>query len=150
MPITAIALGSNLGDRHANLATAITHLRTLGSVTAISTSRDTPPVGYLDQPNFLNAAVLLETAIPPLALLRALLNIERQMGRDRSATIPAKGPRLIDLDLILYDQVVLDHEDLTLPHPAFPDRPFVLEPLAELAPTWLHPTLSQTIADLAG
>jgi 2-amino-4-hydroxy-6-hydroxymethyldihydropteridine diphosphokinase len=138
----AIALGSNLGDRPLHLRTAIDLISALGRVTAVSTFHDTTPVGLLDQPRFLNAALLLETQLSPIVLLRALLAIELTMGRDR-ANVPAKGPRVIDLDLILYDQ-----ELLTLPHPAMHERPFVLAPLAELAPNWQHPTLHLTIAQL--
>ena len=145
--IAAIALGTNLGNRPANLHIALHHLANLGAVTAISTFHDTAPVGYLDQPHFLNAAALLETNLSPTALLDALLTIEKQMGRDRT-TAPPKGPRIIDLDLLLYGNEVLATPDLTLPHPAMQDRAFVLTPLAEIAPHLLHPTLQRTIAEL--
>ena len=149
--LAAIALGSNLGDRARNLRDALTHLATLGKVLAVSTFHATAPVGYLDQPDFLNAAALLETELPPLLLLDALLEIEQTMGRVRIG-IPAKGPRLIDLDLLLYrtdgDQITLQTPTLTLPHPALHERLFVLAPLAEIAPTWQHPTLHQTIQSL--
>jgi len=145
--IAAIALGTNLGDRPANLHLALHHLATLGALTAISTFHDTAPVGYLDQPHFLNAAALLETTLPPEALLQSLLAIEKEMGRDRT-TAPPKGPRLIDLDLILYGNLTQQTETLTLPHPAMQDRTFVLTPLAEIAPNLVHPTLHRTIADL--
>ena len=151
MPTAAIALGSNLsspfGPPAANLAEALRRMAPLGRITAVSTSNRTAPVGYLDQPDFLNAAALLETTLPPLKLLEALLALEAEMGRDR-ATAPPKGPRIIDLDLILYDSVVLNTPTLTLPHPAMHLRRFVLAPLAELAPTWPHPTLHRTIAEL--
>ena len=143
----AIALGSNLGDRQQHLRTAIDRIGALGRVTSLSTFHDTAPVGLLDQPRFLNAALLLETALPPLDLLRALLAIELRMGRDR-ANVPAKGPRVIDLDLILYNDQTLTTPELTLPHPAMHERPFVLAPLAELAPNWQHPTLHLTLAEL--
>ena len=147
----AIALGSNLpsyfGDRAANLQEALRQLQTLGQVTAVSSFHDTDPVGYEDQPRFLNAAALLETELPPLDLLHALLAIEHAMGRDRS-TAPPKGPRIIDLDLLLYGNVILQTPELTLPHPAMHERLFVLAPLAEIAPKMLHPTLHQNIADL--
>ena len=145
--IAAIALGTNLGDRPANLHTALKHLANLGTVTEVSTFHDTAPVGYLDQPHFLNAAALLETTLPPEALLQSLLAIEKEMGRDRT-TAPPKGPRLIDLDLLLYGNEVLQTPALTLPHPAMQDRTFVLTPLAEIAPNLVHPTLHRTIADL--
>jgi 2-amino-4-hydroxy-6-hydroxymethyldihydropteridine diphosphokinase len=143
----AIALGTNLGDRTTNLRLALDHLATLGTLTAASTFHDTAPVGYLNQPHFLNAAALLETDLPPKNLLQSLLSIEKQMGRDRS-TAPPKGPRLIDLDLLLYGNEVLQTPDLTLPHPTMQDRAFVLTPLAEIAPNLLHPTLHRTIFEL--
>ena len=149
--IAAIALGSNLpspfGPPEANLREALHRLATLGHVTAVSSFHATDPVGYLDQPRFLNAAALLETALSPLDLLHGLLAIEQAMGRDRANT-PAKGPRIIDLDLLLYGSEILHHPDLTLPHPALHERRFVLAPLAEIAPTLPHPTLHRTISEL--
>jgi 2-amino-4-hydroxy-6-hydroxymethyldihydropteridine diphosphokinase len=147
LPTAAIALGSNLGSREANLRTAIDRIATLGEILAISTFHDTAPVGYLDQPRFLNAALLLATELPPLALLNALLDVERTLGRDR-ADVPAKGPRIIDLDLILYDGLILATPELTLPHPAMRERAFVLAPLAEIAPHWVDPIGGNTISAL--
>jgi 2-amino-4-hydroxy-6-hydroxymethyldihydropteridine diphosphokinase len=157
MPFAAIALGSNLdspfGDRAANLREAARRVAALGTILAVSSFYDTAPVGPTAQPRFLNAALLLETSLPPLALMRALLDIELAMGRDRAHT-PAKGPRVIDLDLLLVDSLVLDYPGdskapaLFLPHPAMHQRRFVLEPLAEIAPKMLHPTSGRTIAEL--
>ena len=147
----AIALGSNLpstfGTPADNLREALRRLATLGHVKAVSSFHTTAPVGYLDQPQFINAAALLETTLTPLDLLRALLAIEHAMGRDR-ASAPPKGPRIIDLDLLLYGDAVLTTPELTLPHPAMHQREFVLVPLAEIAPTLHHPTLHSTIAEL--
>jgi len=147
----AIALGSNLassfGDRAANLREALHRLCVLGEIKDISTFHDTEPVDYLDQPRFLNAAALLETPLGPEDLMQGLLDIERGMGRERS-DIPAKGPRVIDLDLLLYDNRILSTADLTLPHPAMHERLFVLEPLNEIAPTMTHPVLKLTVTEM--
>jgi 2-amino-4-hydroxy-6-hydroxymethyldihydropteridine diphosphokinase len=149
--LAAIALGSNLeskfGDREANLSAAVERLRELGEVKAISSVYDTEPVGYLDQPRFLNAAVLLETSLEPLDLMRALLGVEQAMGRDRAGGV-AKGPRVIDLDLLLYGPVVMNTAELTLPHPEMTGRRFVLEPLAEIASGMVHPVLGLTVGEL--
>jgi 2-amino-4-hydroxy-6-hydroxymethyldihydropteridine diphosphokinase len=149
--IAAIALGSNLasvwGDRAANLREAIARVMMLGEVRGVSSFYDTEPVGTAEQPNFLNGAMLLETGLEPLELMRALLGIERAMGRDR-ASAPAKGPRIIDLDLLLMDDVVLHSGELTLPHPAMAERRFVLEPLAEIAPAMVDPLSGRTVARL--
>ena len=144
----AIAMGSNLPSRFGtpadNLREAIHRLADLGTVTAVSSFRTTVPVGYVEQPDFINAAALLETNLGPLELLRALLTIEQAMGRDRSAAVPHKGPRLSDLDLLLYGSLILADPELTLPHPAMHERRFVLEPLAEIAPNWVHPVTGVT------
>jgi len=149
--LAAIALGSNLSSRFGapadNLREAIHRLEDLGTVTAVSRFHETEPVGYKQQPRFLNAAALLETDVAPHDLLRGLLAIEHSMGRDRASS-PPKGPRIIDLDLLLYGSMVLDDLRLTLPHPSLHERRFVLAPLAELAPNWKHPTLELSIQQL--
>jgi 2-amino-4-hydroxy-6-hydroxymethyldihydropteridine diphosphokinase len=160
VPIAAIGLGANLpsttGAPAKTIAAAIDRLAQYGSVTAQSGFYRTAPVGYIDQPAFVNAAVLLETELAPLPLLDVLLGIERSFGRDRTAG-PPKGPRTLDLDLLLYHRsnfcepagdLVLDDPALTLPHPAMHQRRFVLEPLAKIAPEWRHPLLKRTIAEL--
>jgi 2-amino-4-hydroxy-6-hydroxymethyldihydropteridine diphosphokinase len=149
--IAAIALGSNLasqwGDPDANLREAVRRVGNLGTTQAVSSFYETAPVGYTDQPNFLNAAMLLETELEPPELMSALLSIERDMGRNRS-TAPAKGPRIIDLDLVLMGDVILATPLLTLPHPAMAERRFVLEPLAEIAPLLTHPLTGHTVAQM--
>lgn len=153
--LAAIALGSNLHSRFGtpkdNLLEALRRLEDLGHVAAVSTFHSTEPVGYTNQPDFTNAAALLQTEVSPRELLRGMLAIEHSMGRDR-ASAPAKGPRIIDLDLLLYKtedaNLVVDDPALTLPHPTMHERRFVLEPLAEIAPNWEHPTLHHKIQQL--
>lgn len=130
-----VGLGSNLGDRDGNIRRAVAALRELPGtrVVGVSRLRDTEPVGFRDQPRFLNGAAELETSLPPHELLDALLAIERELGRRRDA-VPAGGPRTIDLDLLVYDDVRLDENGLRLPHPRLAERRFVLEPLADLDP----------------
>jgi 2-amino-4-hydroxy-6-hydroxymethyldihydropteridine diphosphokinase len=130
-----VGLGSNLGERESTVRAAIGRLRMIPNVEvrAVSSLRDTEPVGYLDQPRFLNGAVELETDLSARALLGVLLELERAFGRDRSAA-PALGPRTLDLDLLLYGDAIIDEPLLEVPHPRLHERQFVLEPLAELDP----------------
>ena len=148
MPLAAIALGSNVpgqgGTREANLEGAVQALMTLGQVMLRSRWYDTAPEGFAEQPRFLNGAVVLETPLSPRELLNSLLRIELDFGRDRSHGI-AKGPRTLDLDLLLYDELQMHETELTLPHPAMHERRFVLEPLAEIAPHWVHPVLGKSV-----
>jgi 2-amino-4-hydroxy-6-hydroxymethyldihydropteridine diphosphokinase len=131
-----VGLGSNLGDREGTLRAAVGRLRGLSAtqVLRVSTLRNTEPVGYIDQPRFLNGVVELETELPAHELLDALLNLERGFGRDRSAS-PPRGPRTLDLDLLLYGNEEIAQPGLEVPHPRLHERRFVLEPLAELDPS---------------
>jgi len=148
MPISAyLSLGSNLGNRENHLHDAIARLQALGRIVAVSSFYETEPVEFADQPWFLNCVVSLETAETPAQLLATLLAIERDMGRVRTRK---KGPRTIDLDILLFGDTILDSPELTIPHPALHQRRFVLEPLAEIAPEAQHPILKKTIRRLWG
>jgi 2-amino-4-hydroxy-6-hydroxymethyldihydropteridine diphosphokinase len=135
-----VGLGSNLGERDTTLRAAVGRLRGLPQteVRAVSSFRDTEPVGYVDQPRFLNGAVELETGLSARDLMAALLEIERDLGRDRSSS-PPQGPRTLDLDLLLYGDATIDEAGLHVPHPRLHERRFVLEPLAELDPALVVP-----------
>ena len=140
-----LSLGSNLGDRAANLRAAITAFAKLGEVRAVSSFYETEPVEMARQPWFLNCAVELETELMPRQLLAALLDIERNMGRQRR--LP-KGPRIIDIDILLFGNSIVETRALTIPHPAMHQRRFVLEPLAEIAPEARHPALKKSVSEL--
>lgn len=146
MSIAYIALGSNLGDKEKNLRRALLLLTQQGvEVVRVSSFLSTEPYGVTDQPQFLNAVACVRTSLAPLALLDVLLATELAMGRVR---LRHWGERNIDLDLLLYEDVVLDMPRLHLPHPDMQNRDFVLLPLAEIAPELKHPTLQKTIYEL--
>jgi 2-amino-4-hydroxy-6-hydroxymethyldihydropteridine diphosphokinase len=140
-----LSLGANVGDCASHIRDAITRLESVGRVVAVSSFYETEPVEFTDQPWFLNCAVALETTNMPKALMAALLSIEREMGRQRTQE---KGPRTIDIDILLYGDMIVDSQELTIPHPAMHQRRFVLEPLAEIAPEAQHPVLKKTIREL--
>lgn len=133
MAEAALGLGSNLGDRQAHLAGAVRALDVMEgvSVSAVSSLWETPPWGIEDQPHFLNACVLIETSLSPIAVLDACLAIERDHGRERALRW---GPRTLDMDVLYYDEIEMSEERLILPHPRMLLRSFVLAPLAEIAP----------------
>jgi 2-amino-4-hydroxy-6-hydroxymethyldihydropteridine diphosphokinase len=144
--IAAIGLGSNLGDRAAHLDYAVSRLRTLLRGLRVSRFRDTAPVGAPGpQPLFLNAAATGETAMPARELLRTLLAIENERGRERPYP---NAPRSLDLDLLLFGDAMIDEPGLIVPHPRFRQRRFVLEPLAEIAPDMRDPVTGKTISEL--
>ena len=143
-----IGLGANVdstaGAPAQTVVAAMDALSALGEVTERSSLYATEPVGYRDQPAFVNAVAALRTELEAEELLAGLLGIERRFGRDRSASVP-KGPRTLDLDLLLLDDVVAESETLTLPHPELTRRRFVLAPLAEIAPELRHPLTGKTV-----
>lgn len=144
--IAYVALGSNLGDREENLRRALALLAANGQeVECVSSFMRTEPYGVTDQPEFLNAVCRVRTELEPLELLRLLLRLEQELGRVR---LRHWGERNIDLDLLLYEERVLNLSELVLPHPDMQNRDFVLLPLAEIAPQLVHPLLKKTIAQL--
>lgn len=150
MEMAYIALGGNLaswaGEPAATLTAAALRLEALGEVAGRSSLYRTEPVGFAEQPRFVNAVVALKTELEPHALLTALMAIEQEFGRDRSAGI-VNGPRTLDLDILLFGELALREPDLVVPHPRLAERAFVLAPLAEIAPD-LRPGGAQTVAQL--
>lgn len=142
-----LALGTNLGDRMVNLTQALVLLTPFAAIKNWSRVYETPPWGYLDQPPFLNMVVEVETDLEPLSLLDKLKFLEEKIGREKSVRY---GPRLIDLDILFYDEIELHVERLDIPHPRIVERAFVLVPLAELTPERVLPSSGQTIARLLG
>jgi len=145
--IAYLSLGSNVGDREKNLRAAISRLgqNALGHVVSTSPFYETEPVEFTDQAWFLNAVVAFETDATPEQLMRSLLTTEQEMGRTRTQK---KGPRTIDIDILLFGDAVIDSPDLTIPHLAMPERRFVLAPLAEIAPEAQHPVLKKTVQEM--
>jgi 2-amino-4-hydroxy-6-hydroxymethyldihydropteridine diphosphokinase len=140
-----LSLGSNIGNRAENLNTAIDRLRAVGEVVQVSPFYETEPVEFTAQAWFLNCAIALDTEETPQELLASILDIEQQMGRRRAQK---KGPRVIDIDILLFGNLIVDEPGLTIPHPAMHERRFVLEPLAAIAPDVRHPALDRTIREL--
>ena len=142
-----IGLGSNLGDREASLRQALEHMAQSPETVVVRASSlyDTEPVGVEDQPHFLNAVAQLETQLTPRQLLWNLMLIERRLGRVRTQRW---GPRTIDLDMLLYEDAVIEEDDFQLPHPELSKRSFVLVPLVELEPLLVHPVTGETMLAL--
>jgi len=146
MSTVYIGIGSNRGDRHKNCLRAIELLKESGlSVTKQSPMHETKPWGVTGQPAFINMAVEVDTVLAPVRLLDLLKKIERDMGRQKTIRW---GPRIIDLDILLYDDLCLDTDSLIIPHPLMHEREFVLGPLSEIAGDFIHPVLKKSIADL--
>ncbi len=140
-----LSLGSNVGDREHQLREAIRRLATVGTISAVSSFYETEPVEFTEQPWFMNVAAKFESSLSAAALMSEILIIEQAMGRRR---VQKKGPRTIDIDILLFGDDVLQSEAVTVPHPAMQARRFVLEPLAEIAPDAVHPVLHKTIREL--
>jgi len=143
--VVYLSLGSNLGDREANLRNAIERLRGIGNPIAISSFYETEPIDVVSQPWFLNCAVKLDTEKMPRQLITAILSLEQEMGRQRKQQ---KAPRTIDIDILLFGSSIIEIPSLTIPHPRMHERRFVLEPLAEIAPDARHPVFKRTIREL--
>ena len=140
-----LALGSNLGDRTANIERGLQQLERLSTSVQVSSLYETTPNGFSRQPAFLNAVCRLWTATGPFALMDAIRRIEDDVGRSRSFP---NAPRTLDIDLLLYGRTIVDSPGLTIPHPRMAERAFVLEPLAEIAPALPHPVLRKTVRSL--
>jgi len=142
-----LGLGSNLGDREKNIREGLRLVSQVSSHVTTSSIYETEPVGFLDQPRFLNAACQVRTRLEPLELLARLQGFEASLGRRRSF---ANAPRVLDLDILLYGQLVISSPMLTVPHPRLAERAFALAPLAEIAPSLVHPVLKESIVSLLG
>jgi len=140
-----LGIGSNLGNRRENLQKAIAALQKNLHIDRISKIYETQPWGFTDQPAFLNQVLSAETELEPLELLTEIKEIEQEVGRTPTFRY---GPRVIDIDILFFDDLILDEENLSIPHPMIAERAFVLVPLDEIAPQWVHPVLQQTIHDL--
>ena len=142
-----LSIGTNIGNRKANIENAITALNEIGTVTAVSPIYSSEPWGFESENGFYNIALILETSLSPLDLLRETQRIEKELGRTTKTTT-AYADRIIDIDIIDYDNQIINTQTLTLPHSLMHKRNFVLYPLADIAPEWQHPILKLTALEL--
>ena len=142
-------LGTNLGDKEQNLRLAVQHIEErIGKVVSLSAFYATAPWGFASDNAFLNAVVCVETSLPPLEILSVTQSIEKEMGRTHKSVNGVYSDRVIDIDLLLYDDLILDTPTLKLPHPLMQERRFVMEPLAEIAPDVMHPVLGKPLGNI--
>ena len=139
-----IGIGSNLGERKKEITEAIDFLSSFGPL-RVAPWYVSPPYGFDSEKEFINTAVILETSRAPYELLRKILDYEKERGRDRKGTF---ADRPIDLDILLADELVVDHQDLRIPHPEMHKRAFVIRPAADLSPAWIHPILKKDLKSL--
>lgn len=149
MATAYLGLGTNLGEKEKNLRDAVEKINErVGEVISLSAFYETAPWGFQSENTFLNAALIVETCLSPRELLSVTQQIEREIGRTTKSVNHTYKDRLIDIDLLMYDDLILNEEDLTLPHPLMHERLFVMEPLAEIAPDIVHPLLGKTMMEI--
>lgn len=149
MATVYLGLGTNLGDKEANLRTAIYKLQErIGKQVSLSSFYETAPWGFESDHSFLNAAIGLETSLPPIEILHITQEIEKELGRTKKSVNGSYSDRLIDIDILLYDTLVLQTPELTIPHPLMTERDFVMNPLIEIAGNVIHPTRQKTLSEL--
>lgn len=149
MATVYLGLGTNLGDKEANLRTAIHKLqKRIGKQVSLSSFYETAPWGFESDHSFLNAAIGLETSLSPIEILHIMQEIEKELGRTKKSVNGSYSDRLIDIDILLYDTLVLQTPELTIPHPLMTERDFVMKPLIEIAGNVIHPTRQKTLSEL--
>ncbi len=149
MATVYLGLGTNLGDKEANLRTAIYKLQErIGKQVSLSSFYETAPWGFESDHSFLNAAIGLETSLSPIEILHITQEIEKELGRTKKSLNGSYSDRLIDIDILLYDTLVLQTPELTIPHPLMTERDFVMKPLIEIAGNVIHPTRQKTLSEL--
>lgn len=141
-----LGLGTNLGDKRNNLLTAVDHIEEkIGKVTSLSSFYETEPWGFKSDNSFLNAALCVETSLEPVAILHIIKEIEVEMGRTRKSVNNVYADRPIDIDILLYDDMIMETEELTIPHPLMTERDFVMKPLVEIAGDTVHPVFKKKL-----